>query len=202
MRVLAALSLGFVMAMTIGAEARTRHQQSDLPVFDRAGRSSDIGARMFIREVKPQRVRTAGFKQIRKRWKRGKVESRQTSTVIRTERAREQSSSTSPQIVEHPQGCPSRAFCGCGAALEVFGRHVRDLWLASNWLRFPRTEPAPGMVAVRRHHVFVIREVRGPGLVLAYDANSGGRKTRVHLRSLSGFTVVNPRGGSRYATAG
>lgn len=106
------------------------------------------------------------------------------------------------QILPHPQGCPPRAFCGCGAALDVFGRHVRDLWLARNWFRFPRAEPAPGMVAVRRHHVFVIREVRGPGVVLAYDANSGGRKTRLHLRSLSGYVVVDPRGGSRYAAAG
>ena len=103
------------------------------------------------------------------------------------------------QIVAHPSGCPKRAFCGCGAALEVFGRHVRDLWLARNWFRFPVAEPAPGMVAVRRHHVFVIREVRGPGLVLAYDANSGGRKTRIHLRSLSGYSVRNPHGHARYA---
>lgn len=104
-------------------------------------------------------------------------------------------------ILPHPPGCPSRAFCGCGAALEVFGKHVRSLWLARNWFQFPRTTPAPGMVAVRRHHVFVIREVRAPGLVLAYDANSGGRKTRLHLRPLRGYVVVNPRG-SRYASAG
>jgi len=56
------------------------------------------------------------------------------------------------------------------------------------------------MVAVRRHHVFVIREVRSPGVVLAYDANSGGRKTRLHMRSLSGYVVVNPHG-SRHARA-
>ena len=107
----------------------------------------------------------------------------------------------SAQILPHPQGCPTRAFCGCGAALEVFGKHVRDLWLARNWFAFPRSEPAPGMVAVRRHHVFVIREVRGPGVVLAYDANSGGRKTRLHIRSLAGYVVVNPRGSRRYASA-
>lgn len=102
------------------------------------------------------------------------------------------------QILPHPPGCPSRAFCGCGAALDVFGRHVRHLWLARNWFQFPRTHAAPGMVAVRRHHVFVIREARGNGVVLAYDANSGGRKTRLHERSLAGYTVVNPRG-TRYA---
>ncbi len=82
----------------------------------------------------------------------------------------------------------------------MFGKSIRELWLAANWFKFPRAQPAPGMVAVRKHHVFVIREVRAPGLVLAYDANSGGRKTRLHLRRLAGYTVVNPRG-SRYAQA-
>lgn len=105
------------------------------------------------------------------------------------------------QILPHPDGCPARSFCGCGAAIEVFGRNIREAWLAAWWYRFPVAAPAPGMVAVRRHHVFVIREVRGPGLVLAYDANSGGRQTRLHLRSLAGYSVRNPRGGSRYATA-
>lgn len=104
------------------------------------------------------------------------------------------------QIVSHPSGCPARAFCGCGASVEVFGRSIRELWLASNWFRFPPAAPAPGMVAVRRHHVFVIREVIGPGLVLAYDANSGGRQTRIHPRSLAGYSVRNPRGSS-YASA-
>jgi len=97
-------------------------------------------------------------------------------------------------ILPHPSGCPRRLFCGCGAAVEVFGRPIRDLWLAANWLKFPRTSPAPGMVAARRGHVFVIKQVLGDGRVLAYDANSGGRKTRLHARSLAGFVVVNPHG--------
>jgi hypothetical protein len=28
---------------------------------------------------------------------------------------------------------------------------------------------------------------------MAYDANSGGHATRIHARSLRGYTVVNPR---------
>ena len=32
------------------------------------------------------------------------------------------------------------------------------------------------------------------GKVLAYDANSGGHKTRLHVRSLAGFVVVDPNG--------
>lgn len=98
-------------------------------------------------------------------------------------------------VVAHPAGCPRVAFCGCGAAIEVFGRPIRALWLAANWFRFPRAEPAPGMAAVRPHHVMVIREIRGDGRALVYDANSGGHLTRVHVRSLAGYRIVNPRGG-------
>ncbi|MEY9360270.1 hypothetical protein ABH994_002991 [Bradyrhizobium yuanmingense] len=94
-----------------------------------------------------------------------------------------------------PAGCPS-SFCGCGAALRVFGRIVPELNLASNWLRFPRTSPAPGMVAARRGHVFVLEQHLGGDVWMAYDANSGGRATRIHARSLRGYTIVNPRGGS------
>lgn len=98
------------------------------------------------------------------------------------------------RLVAHPAGCPVRAFCGCGAAMRVFGRPVRNLWLAANWFHFPRSMPAPGMVAVRRHHVFVIEtHIRG-SLWLTYDANSGGHATRIHARSIEGYTIVNPRG--------
>lgn len=92
-----------------------------------------------------------------------------------------------------PAGCP-RSFCGCGASLRVFGRIVPGLNLAANWLRFPRTSPAPGMVAARRGHVFVLEQHVEGDTWMAYDANSGGRATRIHARSLRGYTVVNPRG--------
>jgi len=91
-----------------------------------------------------------------------------------------------------PAGCP-RSFCGCGASICVFGRIVPGLNLASNWLRFPRTAPAPGMVAARRGHVFVLEQHIDGDAWMAYDANSGGRTTRIHARSLRGYTVVNPR---------
>lgn len=103
------------------------------------------------------------------------------------------------RIVAHPAGCPRRAFCGCGVSVRVFGRPVRDLFLAANWYRFPRAHPAPGMVAVRRHHVMAILSLDANGNAVVYDPNSGGHATRVHTRSLRGYTVVNPRG-SRYAT--
>ncbi len=100
----------------------------------------------------------------------------------------------SGSIVAHPAGCPWHAFCGCGASARIFGHPVRNLYLASNWFRFPRAAAAAGMAAVRNHHVFIIEAVLGGGMVRAYDANSGGHQTRIHTVSLSGYTVVNPHG--------
>ena len=93
-----------------------------------------------------------------------------------------------------PTDCP-RSFCGCEASRYLFG-HVRaDLNLASNWMRkFPRTAPAPGMAAVRNHHVFVLMSHVGGNNWLVHDGNSGHGLTREHVRSISGYTVVNPRG--------
>lgn len=97
------------------------------------------------------------------------------------------------QIVAHPEGCPRRLFCGCGVSVKVFGKPVRDLFLAANWKRkFPRAAPGAGMVAARNGHVFYIMSYLGDGQALAYDPNSGGRKTRIHVRSLAGYVVVNP----------
>lgn len=98
-------------------------------------------------------------------------------------------------LVSHPAGCPARAFCGCGAALRVFGSPVRSLWLAANWFRFPRALPAAGMVAVRRHHVFVLESHIEGATWLAYDANSGGHRTRIHARSIRGYAIVDPHAG-------
>jgi hypothetical protein len=98
------------------------------------------------------------------------------------------------EILPHPSGCPRRAFCGCGAAVRIFGAPIRTLWLAANWFRFPPAAPAPGMIAVRRHHVFVIERVIDRRRVVAYDANSGGHLTRRHVRSLAGYSVRNPQG--------
>lgn len=92
-----------------------------------------------------------------------------------------------------PQGCPSR-FCGCGASLHLFGRIIPALNLAANWLRFPRTAPAPKMVAARRGHVFVLERHIAGNLWLVHDSNSGGRRTRIHQRSIAGYSIVNPRG--------
>jgi hypothetical protein len=94
-----------------------------------------------------------------------------------------------------PSACP-RAFCGCGASLHLFGRIIPALNLAANWFRFPRAAPAPRMVAVRRHHVFVLEQHISGSVWLAFDANSGGAATRLHERSISGYVIVNPSGAS------
>ena len=100
------------------------------------------------------------------------------------------------QIVSHPSGCPHRAFCGCGTALRLLGRPVAagGLAIAANWLGFPRAACAPGMAAARRGHVFAIEQCLPGNRALAYDPNSGGRKTRIHVRSLAGYHIVNPHG--------
>jgi hypothetical protein len=100
------------------------------------------------------------------------------------------------RIVAHPSGCPRRAFCGCGAAVRIFGRPIRSLWLAANWFRFPRTSPAPGTVAVRRHHVFVLEHHIGGSTWMVFDANSGRGRTRIHARSIAGYVIVQPTGGA------
>lgn len=90
-----------------------------------------------------------------------------------------------------PSGCPTQ-FCGCGASLYLFGRIKPELNLAANWLRFPRATPAPRMAAARRGHVMVlVAHVQGD-VWLVHDSNSGGHQTRLHERSITGFTVVNP----------
>lgn len=101
----------------------------------------------------------------------------------------------SSSIVSHPAGCPARAFCGCGAAVRIFGQPIRNLWLAANWFKFPRAAPAPGMAAVRAHHVFVLEAHLGGDVWQVYDANSGGHATRIHARSIAGYAIVNPRAG-------
>jgi hypothetical protein len=50
------------------------------------------------------------------------------------------------------------------------------------------------MAAVRNHHVFVlIRQVDGSNW-LVHDGNSGRGLTREHVRSIKGYTVVDPQG--------
>src|SRR6185437_10089856 len=94
-----------------------------------------------------------------------------------------------------PAGCPN-AFCGCEASLYKFGRIIPGLNLASNWRRFPRAAPAPGMAAVRSGHVMILESQVGGNVWTVHDGNSGGHVTREHPRSLAGYTIVYPNGAS------
>lgn len=104
----------------------------------------------------------------------------------------ERTSGHAEVIGGRPAGCP-HAFCGCGASLYLFGRIIPELNLAANWYRkFPRAAPAPGMAAARNHHVMVlIAHVQGD-IWQVHDSNSGHHLTRVHERSIAGYTIVNP----------
>lgn len=90
-----------------------------------------------------------------------------------------------------PPGCP-HAYCGCGLA-RYLGIHDARLNLAWNWARFfPHTYAHSGAAAVRRHHVFLLREhVRGP-FWLALDFNGGRHRTWLHVRDTRGYVFVNP----------
>jgi hypothetical protein len=99
-----------------------------------------------------------------------------------------------------PSGCPAR-YCGCATARKV-GLSGSFWNLAANYKVLPRTSCAPGMVAARPGHVFVIQSCHGNGTVTAWDPNSGGGKTRIHTRSLAGYSVHNPSGGNAYARHG
>ena len=97
-------------------------------------------------------------------------------------------------VGRRPPGCP-RDFCGCEASLYLFGEIRPYLNLASNWIRkFPRTAPAPGMVAARNHHVMVLMSHAGGSDWLVHDGNSGGHRTREHVRSIKGYLIVDPHG--------
>ncbi len=105
-------------------------------------------------------------------------------------------------VVGHrPAGCPYR-YCGCEASLYVFGEIRPKLEVARNWrVMFPRSAPAPGMAAVRTHHVMVLMRHAGGDLWLVHDGNVN-HVTREHVVSIRGYTIVDPHGGQRRAAAG
>lgn len=109
-------------------------------------------------------------------------------------RGRYRVSQAGTTMLAHPAGCPRVAFCACGAAVKVFGKAVRALWPARAWFRFPRAHAGSEMVAVRRHHVFVLDRQAEGGLWWVWDYNSGHHQSRHHIRDISGFTIVNPLG--------
>lgn len=82
--------------------------------------------------------------------------------------------------------------CGCWAAHVLLGRldHVWkgiNLWLADDWLRFPRAAPAPGTAAVWPHrHVAPVVAVNGDGTVTVRDSWA------THRVRMAGLVFVQP----------
>lgn len=103
-------------------------------------------------------------------------------------------------VGSRPSGCPNR-FCGCEASLYKFGRIIPELNLASNWRRFPRAAPAPGMAAVRPGHVMILESQVSGNIWTVHDGNSGGHVTRDHAVSIAGYTIVDPNGASFAASS-
>jgi hypothetical protein len=50
------------------------------------------------------------------------------------------------------------------------------------------------MAAARRGHVFVLESHVAGSAWLVTDHNSGGGLSRLHVRSISGYAIVDPRG--------
>ncbi len=108
------------------------------------------------------------------------------------------------QANARPSGCP-HAWCGCylAQAYGYTGAMARKLWLARNWLMFPRASMAPGNVAVfsrgRGGHVGRIEAVKD-GQVLLHSGNDG-RAVRTRWRSTRGLIAVVSPGGSVHQVA-
>ena len=91
--------------------------------------------------------------------------------------------------------------CGCWTAYVLLGRldHVwrgTNLWLANDWLRFPRTAAAPGTAVVWPHrHVAPVVQVHNDktGKAVAVTTRESWGMRRV---SLAGLVVVQPPGKS------
>lgn len=180
----------FIVAVALLAMFATQAEAARQIEFDRHSPTPSFGVNVAANPVQKQRHHHAV--RSHKRIAVGALDRPRSRSLVRA-RHQEYSPGRAASIQPHPQGCPSRAFCGCGTSIHIFGKNIRELWLARNWFRFPPATPAPGMVAVRRHHVFAILKVLDRSRVIAYDPNSGQHKTRIHVRSLAGYSVRNPR---------
>lgn len=126
----------------------------------------------------------------RKEWSApSPYQKRAKQNVRRADRPR----STASVVGGRPVGCP-HAYCGCALSLKNFGKIIPSLKIAANWKGFPVAMPGPDMVAARTGHVFqLISHVRGD-IWQVYDPNSGRGATRIHERSIAGYTIHNPHG--------
>ena len=86
-----------------------------------------------------------------------------------------------------PVDCP-RAWCGCWLSKQIFGENHRNLWVAKNWLKFPRTTPRVGSIAVMSRrgggHVGVVVDFDEEGNPILKSGNHNQRvATAVYPKS-------------------
>lgn len=197
--IIASLGLALTFLAIASTEMQAKPQSHNIQ-FDRHDPRGFGAAQPAA--VKVASVKAAGLKQMRRKHQRRHYDRPAKTRHYAAKPHRQSGKRTiAAQIVAHPPGCPSRSFCGCGTSLYLLGKAVRQggLAIARNWLAFPRVACAPRMAAARPGHVFAIIECLGGNKVLAYDPNSGRRQTRIHVRDLRRYAIVNPHGGSRYA---
>lgn len=187
------MTIASITAAATSADARPNNRQSAQQpqvTCDQRGCSDSltaVAARKATQRTSGARVRTPAANEAYT----ARAEQRQAAQV--------DANGNSVIIGGRPQGCPHQ-FCGCEASLYLFGEIRKDLNLAANWIRkFPRTQPAAGMVAARSGHVFVLMSHVEGNQWMVHDGNSGGGKTRRHVRSIAGYVIVNPHG-SRMAS--
>jgi hypothetical protein len=171
----------FLILLALVSPAQARRQRAPVP--------APIRCFLFCPPIpmpvaRNQRIKSADAPVLR----------RTRSSKVVASASREPSRRADETVVEHPSGCPWHAFCACGLAVKFFGHPVESLASARAWYRFKRSDPAPGMVAVRPHHVFALEYQIQGDVWMAYDANSGSHLTRMHPKSISGYTIVNPHG--------
>lgn len=178
--ILAACFCALIFLATSGAEARPRiaHDRCniDWPCEGVAPSPRGLEIARRMRFGGPQQIYTP-------RTSLQKVQRSQVSSTV---------------IGGRPAGCP-RAYCGCGTSLEHFGKIIPFYNLAANWLTLPRSAPASGMVAARRGHVFTLKQHVAGSVWIVKDYNSGRGLTRIHARSIAGYSIVNPHA-ARYAS--
>jgi hypothetical protein len=192
MRFLAALLLCFPAFLAFPAQAKPSPLVTQYSGDRISARTAHLGPEVIrsMRCAPPLGCGRAGKTRYLYRVKKGKAFQRVPVPRPRPDSA---PGRIAPMVLGgRPAGCPFR-FCGCGASLHLFGRIIPALNLAANWLRFPRAAAAPKMAAARRGHVFVLERHIVGKVWLVHDSNSGGRKTRLHARSIAGYVIVNPR---------
>lgn len=130
----------------------------------------------------------------RQRPARARSRARPTRTASRGQHRARRALGGSYGVVDiggRPAGCP-HAYCGCGLR-KYLGIADPDLNLARAWGRkYPRVAARSGAVAVRSHHVFLLEEQVDGILWRVRDFNSGGGRSRVHVRSVRGYSFVDP----------